>query len=83
MDNETVRIELNSAGIRELLRSKPIVDACKKQAQRIKKVAGKGFEVHPREYPERDGYAVSAESKEAFIKVYKDNVLLKALGKSE
>lgn len=76
-----VRVELNSAGIRELLKSEKIAEACKEQAERVAWQAGAGFEVQSRRYPERTGYAVSAESKEAVRKTYQDNVLLKALGK--
>lgn len=76
-----IKIELHSAGIRELLKSQPVAEACKEQAQKIKKEVGKGFEVQIRKYPERIGYAVSAESKEAISKAYKENVLLKAIGK--
>lgn len=75
-----VKIKLNSAGIREMLKSEAISEACKEQADKIKQAAGEGFEVQKRKYPERSGYAVSAESKEAIRKVYSDNVLLKAMG---
>lgn len=76
-----VRIELNAAGVRELLKSEAIAQACKEQAVRVKETVGKGFEVQSRKYPERTGYAVSAESREALRSTLQDNVLLKALGK--
>ena len=78
-----IEVKLNSAGIRELLKSQPIAKMCMEQAEEVKRKAGAGFEVQPRKYPERTGYAVSAESNEAVRKVYQDNVLLKALGKSK
>ena len=42
-----VRIELNSAGIRELLCSAPLAAECEKAASRIATAAGDGFEVAP------------------------------------
>lgn len=41
----TVRIELDSAGIRQLLCSAPIAAECKKAAESIAAAAGEGFEV--------------------------------------
>lgn len=76
-----IKIEIHTAGIRELLKSQPVAEACKEQAQKIKTEVGNGFEVQSRKYPERTGYAVSAESREAVNKVYQENVLLKAIGK--
>ena len=77
-----VRVELNEAGIRELLKSEAISEACREQAERVKRSVGAGFEVQERKYPERRGYAVSAESRDASRKAYQDNVLLKAIGRS-
>ena len=75
-----VTIELNEAGVRELLKSKEIAEACREQAEAVHKVVGKGFEVESRRYPERTGYVVTAGTEEAKKAVLKDNVLLKAMG---
>lgn len=77
-----VKVKLNDAGVRELLKSKEISEACREQAEKVKASVGTGFKVQKRtRYPERTGYAVSAESKDAVRKVYQDNVLLKVIGR--
>ena len=79
--SKKVKIKLNSAGVKELLKSAPIVDACEEQAQMIRNRAGEGFEVQKRTYPERTGAAVVAATSEARKKNLKENTLLKAIGK--
>ena len=76
-----VKVTLNSVGIRELLKSEAVSKACLEQAEQIKREVGTGFEIHEKRYPERTGYAVSAESKDAIKQTYQDNVLLKAVGR--
>lgn len=75
-----VKVELNNAGIRELLKSAPISGACEDEARKIRQRAGEGFEVQSRSYPERKGAAVVAATSEARRKNSKENTLLKAMG---
>lgn len=79
--SKKVKIKLNPAGVRELLKSAPIAGACDEQAQVIRGKAGEGFEVQKRTYPERTGAAVVAVSSEARKRNYKENTLLKAMGR--
>ena len=78
MSNITVK--LNSQGVRELLKSQAIADACREQADAVAGRAGEGYSVEQRDYPERTGYVVSAETDEARTDNLKNNTLLKALG---
>ncbi len=77
---KNVVIKLNKAGVRELLKSEWAAQQCKAQADIIKGRAGEGFVVQKRNYPERSGYAVKAETREAKNRNYRDNTLLKAMG---
>lgn len=73
-------VKLNSQGVRELLKSQEIADACREQADAVAGRAGEGYSVEQRDYPERTGYVVSAETDEARRDNLKNNTLLKALG---
>lgn len=75
-----VKIKLNSQGVRELLKSPEIASACEEQARAVAARAGSGYEVEQRNYPERTGFVVSAETDEARRDNLKNNTLLKALG---
>ena len=76
-----VRIELNAQGVRELLKSGEVAAECEEQAKAIAGRAGDGYEIEPRNYPERSGYAVIAATTEARKDNLKNNTLLKASGK--
>lgn len=75
-----VKIELNDAGVKELLKSQEIKEACREVADRVQRSAGEGFVLEERNYPERSGYSVRVDSAEAARKNSKHNTLLKALG---
>lgn len=75
-----VKIKLNKMGVRSLLKSAEIAAACKEQADAVAGRAGEGYSVEQRNYPERTGYVVSAETPEARLDNLKHNTLLKALG---
>lgn len=75
-----VKVELNSAGVRELLKSPEVMQACKEQADKVAQRAGDGYKVEQRSYPERTGYAVVAGTPEAKRDNLKNNTLQKALG---
>lgn len=78
-----VRFELNRAGVRELLKSAGAQSECMKYASaalgRASASSG-GYVVEPRNYPERSGAAVRADTYEARKDNYDNNTLLKALG---
>lgn len=73
-------VKLNSQGVRELLKSQAIANACREQADAVAGRAGEGYSVEQRDYPERTGFVVSAETDEARRDNLKNNTLLKALG---
>lgn len=75
-----VRFELNKAGVRELLKSPQMAETCNSAAERVRAAAGTGYVVESRNYPERAGAVVYADTGEAKRDNYKNNTLLKALG---
>ena len=79
-----VRIELNHAGIQELLCSAPIAAECEAAAHGIAARAGDGFEVLPARLNNfkgspRVGYAVKAVTYEARVAEAEDKVLSTAV----
>lgn len=74
-----VVIELNSAGVRELLKSDEIKSACAACALRVVSNAGSDYKLEPRNYPERSGYAVFPSNAAGYVDNMKNNTLLKAL----
>ena len=75
-----MKIVLNSQGVRELLKSSAIASACEEQAQAVASRAGEGYTIEQRNYAERTGYIVNADTNEAKKDNLKNNTLLKALG---
>lgn len=79
----SVRIELNSDGITQLLLSQPIADECKKAADAIAARAGDGFEVGELRRMNygggRVGYVVKTATDEARKAEAIDKVLSKAV----
>lgn len=78
MDN--LRIELNSDGVRELLRSPEIMAACREQADRALGSLGDGYEVDEYTGPNRVNVQISAVSAEAKRENLENNTILMALG---
>jgi len=74
-----VRFKLNKAGVRELLKSPGIVSECRKHADATAAAAGDGYTVEQRNYPERSGFAVRADTFKARRDNMDNNTLLKAL----
>lgn len=74
-----VKVVLNRSGVRELLKSEEIKRECKEFAESVCARAGDGYVVEPRNYPERSGYAVRADSMRAIRSNSKNNTLIKAL----
>lgn len=75
-----VKIELNSAGIRELLKSAEIASVCEEEAHKVASRCGAGYKVDTYTGKTRVNAMVSADTKEAYRDNLKNNTLLKALG---
>ena len=74
-----VRVELNRAGVRQLLKSDEFLEACVQEAEKMASRAGDGFEVSPYVGKTRVNASVYAATEEALAKVYDDNTLLKSM----
>lgn len=70
-----VHFVLDRKGVRELLQSDEIMQACAESAQQVKALAGTGYDVHVG----KTRVNVSVETTEAEARNYSDNTLLKAL----
>jgi len=75
-----VEIVLNSAGIRELLKSAEIEAVCKEQAEAVAGRAGDGYTVDTYVGKTRVNAMVTADTYAARRDNLKNNTLLKALG---
>lgn len=78
--SKRVEIELNSAGIRELLKSSEMESFCRQQAEGVANRAGDGYVVDTHVGKTRVNAMVSAETRKAYYSNLKHNTLLKALG---
>lgn len=74
------RFELNRHGVIALMKSNAMTDICTKYAQNVRNIAGDGYEVGKRFYPERNGAVVRPSTPHAYNSNKKHNTLLKALG---
>lgn len=75
-----VKVKLNDAGVKELLKCAEIQERCRSLAEQVALRAGEGYVVEPRNYPERSGYAVRPDTREAYKDNYDNNTLIRALG---
>ena len=73
-------IELNPAGVRELLQSSEMMGVCRSLAQGIAGRAGPGYEVTTYTGKTRVNASVHAATEEAYRDNLKNNTLLKAVG---
>lgn len=71
---------LDKKGVRELLKSAEIQQECMKYAYAAAGRCGEGYAVESRNYPERSGAAVRADTYKARKDNLKNNTLLKAVG---
>ena len=78
--SKKVKIELNSEGIVELLKSAEIEACCREAAEGVARNAGDGYEVNTYVGKRRVNAEVSAETYEAKRDNLENNTLLKALG---
>lgn len=74
------RIELNSEGVRDMLRSPEMMAVCKDLANQIATRAGTGYEVTTYTGKTRVNASVHAATDEANRDNLKNNTLLKAVG---
>lgn len=74
-----VRIELNSGGIRELLRSKEMLSICEEHANKALNKLGNGYEVTTHTGKNRVNVSIGTESYEAMRENMENNTILKAL----
>lgn len=74
-----IRVELNSDGVRELLRSGEMMAACRDQAQSIANRAGAGYSVSTYTGTTRVNASVMTDTTEAIRDNLKNNTLLKAV----
>ena len=74
-----VEVKLNTAGVRELLKSAEVADVCRTYAEQVCGRAGDGYVVEQRNYPERTGDAVKAETSAAYRDNQTNNTLIRAI----
>ena len=75
----SVRIELNSEGVKELLRSAEMMQICRNAAQQIAGNAGDGYEVSTYTGRTRVNASVYTATAKAMRDNLKNNTLLKAV----
>lgn len=75
-----MEVVLNGAGIRELLKDPAVSEMCQQYASQVLAGCGDGYEMQPRNYPERSGMAVVAVTYQAKKDAANNQTLLKALG---
>ena len=74
-----VKVKLNKAGIRELMRSAEIMGICRDQANAVAARAGTGYEVNTYTGKNRVNAEVRAETYKAYRDNLKNNTLLKVM----
>ena len=75
-----VKIELNRAGVRELMRSQEMMDVCEGYANRAAGMLGEGYEVSTHVGTNRVNASVAAITYAAKKDNLKNNSILKAIG---
>lgn len=76
-----VKIELNSSGIRQLLKSEEMGQMLKQQAEQVRARCGSGYSTDLYQASSRVIAGVFAETAEAAKQNSRENTLLKALGR--
>ena len=80
--NSDFEFKLNSAGVRQLLKSEEMQSILSEYGSEIASNAGSGFEKDERVYKKIAVVNVYPKTEHARIKDYKENALLKAVGSS-
>lgn len=78
---DKVKIELNSSGIRQLLKSEEMGQMLKQQAEQVRARCGSGYSTDLYQASSRVISGVFAETAEAAKQNSRENTLLKALGR--
>lgn len=76
-----VKIELNSSGIRQLLKSEEMGQMLKQQAEQVRAQCGSGYSTDLYQASSRVIAGLFAETAEAAKQNSRENTLLKALGR--
>ena len=76
-----VKIELNSSGIRQLLKSEEVGQMLKQQAEQVRARCGSGYSTDLYQASSRVIAGVFAETAEAAKQNTRENTLLKAIGR--
>lgn len=76
-----VKIELNSSGIRQLLKSEELGQMLKQQAEQVRARCGSGYSTDLYQASSRVIAGLFAETAEAAKQNSRENTLLKALGR--
>jgi hypothetical protein len=74
-----VRIKLNKAGVRELLKSSEVAKECMDHARQIQSRAGEHYIAETRSYPERTGAAVYPADSEGYFDNLRNNTLVRSM----
>ncbi len=77
MSKSRVTFKLNKKGVAELMKRSEIQQICVGYATRMQQLAGPGYEVETRNYPERSGAALYPGNMRAYNDNLKNNTLEK------
>ena len=77
-----VRVVLNSAGVRALLKSKELAAECERQARKKKSELGRGYNIESFTAPTRVVYRVYTDDPQAIADNLQNNTMLKTMGNS-
>lgn len=72
-----VKVKLNKQGVAALMKSSEMQQICVGYATRMQQLAGPGYEVETRNYPERSGAALYPGNMRAYNDNLKNNTLEK------
>lgn len=73
------KFKLNRSGVRALLKSEAMAHVCQKYASSALQRCGDGYEMERRNYPNRTGYVVRADTYQAKKDNLDNNTLEKAV----
>ena len=75
----SLKVKLNSSGVRELLKSAEIQSLLAERAQQVANRLGDGYAIDPYVGKNRANVSIHPETAKAFRETYKENSILKAL----
>lgn len=74
-----IKIVLNKAGVKELLKSQAVADECMDYARQVQQRAGNNYTAEKRTYPERSGAAVYPNNAAGYYDNLQNNTLVRSL----